>query len=267
MKPFRTNATQIAIFIAALLLIGIISVIIFFYVKVSDGANINFTETLTNNYSPFSILYLIFAKTLLAFVSGLLLRIFFKKIASPEIFFFSLGILALSFTSFRSVFLIDGFLGYPAYLSATVTRIFYFGKIVTILCLFSAGLFATGIAFRKQKTSLFIIILVSFILSSSIPIDLFETNIILLKGTGTEYGMNIVFILLQIFAFFNFIIASLKNNNNEYLFLALATGMVALSNEVLFYLIPSWISYTAIINMAGGILLFSYKINKIYQWT
>ena len=104
-------------------------------------------------------------------------------------------------------------------------------------------------------------------MSSSIPIDLFETNIILLKGTGSEYGMNIIFIMLQIFASLNFIVASLKNNNHDYLYLALAIGMVALSNEVLFYLIPGWISYIAILNMAGGILLFAYKINKIYQWS
>jgi len=267
MKPFRTNITQITLYIAAIMLIIIISVIIFLSIKTTNIGNIDYTGNLTNNHSPFSILYLIFTKTLLAFTSGILLRFFFKKIASPEIFFFSLAILALSFTSLRSLFLIDEFLGYPAYLSATVTRIFYFGKIISILCLFTSGLFATGIAFRKQETLLLLIILISFILSSSIPIDLFETNIILLKGTGSEYGMNIIFILLQIFAFLNFIVASLKNNNHDYLYLALAIGMVSLSNEVLFYLIPGWISYIAIINMAGGILLFAYKINKIYQWT
>jgi len=264
MKTIRENTTQIAIYLTAIMLIILVSVIILLYININNIDNI---KNLTNNHSPFTIVYLILAKTLVSFISGLILSNFFKKFTSPEIFFFSLAIFALSFTSLRSLLFIDKVLGYPAYLSETVTRFVYFGKIITILCLFTAGLFSTGIAFQKQETFLFLIIIISFILSSSIPIDLFETNIILLKGTGSEYGINIIFILLQIFAFLNFIVGSIKNNNNDYLFLALAIIMVAVSNEILFYLIPGWLSYSAITVMAGGIIVFAYKINKIYQWT
>jgi len=249
------------------MLVTIISVIIFFHWKLGGNNNTAEFNYLTGNYSPFSVLYLIFIKNLFVLAAGLIFRNLFKKIASPEIFFFNLAIVALSFTSLRSLFLIDGFLGYPVYLSETISRSVYFGKIITILCLFISGLFSTGVSFQKQQSFLLIIIIIAFMLSSAIPIDLFETDIILLKGTGSEYGMNILFIILQFFAVLNFLVGAIKNNNHDYLFLALAVGMIALGNEILFNLIPGIVSYIAILSLISGTALFGYKIHKIYQWS
>jgi hypothetical protein len=182
------------------MLVLIIIVIIFLHLKLNGVIIPEEFNQLTLNHSPFNVLYLIFIKNLFVVIAGLILRSLFKKIASPEMFFFSLALLALSFTSFRSLFLVDGFLGYPVYLSETISRVVYFEKIVIILCLFTSGLFSTGIPFQKQQSFLLLIMLISFILSLSIPIDLLETNIILLKGTGSEYGINKIFIILQLFA-------------------------------------------------------------------
>ena len=112
-----------------------------------------------------------------------------------------------------------------------------------------------------------LIVLISFILSSVIPIDLYKTEVILLKGTGTEYGMNIIFIILQIFAVLNFLVGAIKNNNFDYLYIALAVGLISLGNEILFGLIPGIASYMAILSLISGTALFGYKIHKIYQWT
>lgn len=228
---------------------------------------LNEFESPTLNYSTFAVLNIILLKNLFVLTAGLIFRNSFKKIASPEVFFFSLAILALSFTSLRSLFLIDGFLGHPVYLSETISRSVYFGKIITILCLFTSGLFSTGISFQKQQYFLLLIVLISFILSSVIPIDLYKTQVILLKGTGTEYGMNIIFAVLQIFAVLNFLVGAIKNNNYDYLYLALAIGMISLGNEILFGLIPGIKSYLAILSLISGTTLFGYKIHKIYQWS
>lgn len=267
MRSIRSYVTQIAIYLSAIMLVIIASVIVFLHWKLNQNKMLDEFNCLTRNYSLFAILYLIFIKNLFVFTAGLIFRNLFKKIASPEVFFFSLAILALSFTSLRSLFLVDGFLGYPVYLSETISRTVYFGKIITILCLFTSGLFSTGISFQKQQYFLLLIILISFVLSSVIPIDLFETDTILLKGTGSEYGMNIIFIILQIFAVLNFLVGAIKNNNHDYLFLALAVGMIVIGNEILFGLIPDKISCIAILSLISGTTLFGYKIHKIYQWT
>ncbi len=249
------------------MLILIISVIVFFHFNY-NGDNIwNDLNYLTRDYSPYAILYLILIKNIIVIAGGLIFQNLFKKIASPEIFFFSLAILALSFTSLRSLFLIDSFLGYPVYLSEAISKSVYFGKIITILCLFASGLFSTGISFQKQQYFFLLIVLISFALSSVLPIDLFQTDIILLKGTGAEYGMNFIFIILQIFAVLNYLVGALNNNNHDYLFLALAVGFVVTGNEILFGLIPDRISYLALLSIISGITLFGYKIHKIYQWT
>ena len=194
MRPIRSYITQTAIYLSLTMLIMITTVIVFFHWKVQGNNPINVFKHLTSNYSPFAVLYLILVKAVFAFAAGLILRNLFQKIASPEIFFFGLAILSLSLTSVRSLLLIEGFLGYPVYLSETITRTVYFGKIISILCLFASGLFSTGISFQKQESFLLLIILISLVLSAAIPIDLFKTDIILLRGTGTEYGMNIIFI-------------------------------------------------------------------------
>ncbi len=267
MRPIRSYVTQTAIYLSLVMLILITTVIIFFHLEMRESDQINMLTHLTGNHSPFAVLYLILVKTIFAFTAGLVLRNLFQKIASPEIFFYSLAILSLSLTSVRSLFLIEGFLNYPIYLSETITRAVYLGKIITVLCLFTSGLFSTGISFQKQESFLLLITLISFVLSVIIPIDLFETDIILLRGTGSEYGINVIFILLQIFAILNFIAGAIKNNNYDYLFLAVGVGMIAVGNELLFALIPGWISIGAISLLISGTVLFGYKIHKIYQWT
>jgi len=267
MKPIRSYVTQIAIYLSMVMLIIITAVISFLHWKFAGNNILNELNYLPPGYSPFSVLYLIFIKNLFVLFAGLILRNLFKKIASPEIFFFNLAILALSFTSLRSLLLIDGFPGFPAFLSETISRTVYFGEIVAILCLFTSGLFSTGIAFQKLQSFLLMIILISLILSSSIPINLFETEIILLQGTGSEYGINIILIIIQIFAILNFIVGAVKNNNNDYLFLALAVALVAVGNEILFGLTPEVISYIAILSLISGTALFGYTIHKIYQWS
>jgi hypothetical protein len=267
MRPVRTYVTYTAIYLSVIMLFTVSAVITFLYWKLPGSNVIETILLLTNNHNVFSVLFLIFIKTLFVLLAGLILHNTFKKISSPEIFFFSLAIMALSFTSLRSLFLIDEFLGYPLYLSETISRFVYFGRLVAILCLFTSGLFSTGITFQKQDSFLLLIILISFVLSSNIPIDLFKTDTILLKGTGSEYGMNIVFILLQLFSILNFTVGAIKNNNSEYLFLALGVALIAAGNEFLFLLIPGWISLLAIISLITGTIIFGYKTHKIYQWT
>ncbi len=267
MKPIRSYITQTALYISIIMLILITTVIIFLHWKLTGISMPDELNGLTLNYSPYNVLYLILIKNLFVVSAGLILRNLFKNTASPEMFFFSIAILVLSFTSLRSLFLVDGFLGYPVYLSEIISRTVYFGEIVIILCLFTSGLFTTGISFQKQQSFFLLITLISFILSSSIPIDLLETNIILLKGTGSEYGMNIIFIILQLFAVLNFLVGAIKNNSRDYLFLALAVGMISIGNEILFSLIPGILSYMAVLSLISGTALFGYKIYKIYQWT
>lgn len=267
MRPIRSYATQTTIYLSLILLITITAVIIFFHWQMQKQELLNMTYNLTGNYSPLTVLYLILVKTVFSFTAGLILKNLFRKIASPEIFFFSLAVLSLSLTSVRSLLLIEGFPDYPVYLSETITRAVYFGKIITVLCLFTSGLFSTGISFQKQESFLLLIVLISFVLSVAIPIDIFKTDIILLRGNGSEYGINIIFILLQIFAILNFAVGSIKNNNYDYLFLSLGVGMFALGNELLFALIPGWISIGAILLLISGTILFGYKTHKIYQWT
>ena len=129
MRQVRSYITQIAIYLSVIMIIIIISVIVFFHLKFYDNKTWEELNYLTHNYSIFSVLYLIFLKNIFVFSAGLIFRNFFKKLASPEVFFFSLAILALSFTSLRSIFLIDSFLGYPDYLSETISRSVYLGKL------------------------------------------------------------------------------------------------------------------------------------------
>ncbi|MCK5673446.1 MAG: hypothetical protein KAH95_08710 [Spirochaetales bacterium] len=267
MRPIRSYTTQTAIYLSLILLITVTAVIIFFHWQMQKNHLPNLFHNITGGNSPFGILYLIFIKTAFAFTAGLILKNLFQKIASPEIFFFSLAILSLSLTSIRSLLLIEGLLNYPVYLSETITRAVYFGKIITVLCLFTSGLFSTGISFQKQESFLLLIILISFVLSVAIPIDLFKRDIILLRGNVSEYGINLVFILIQLFAILNFIVGSIKNNNYDYLFLAFSVGLISVGNELLFVLIPGWISAGAILLLISGTVLFGYKIHKIYQWT
>ncbi len=267
MRPVRSYITQTAIYIASIMLLIIMGIVIFFHLK---GESIDYRDIPyigTGNYSLFAILYTVLIKTLFALTAGITLRNLFQKIASPEIFFFSLAILSLSFTAVRSLLVIENIAGYPIYLSETITRTVYFGKIIMVLSLFTSGLFSTGITFKKQESFLILIVLIAIVLSSAIPIDRFERDIILLQGTGSEYGINIVFIILQVLAVLNFLAGGIKNNNHDYIFLAAGIAMVSIGNELLFKLLPGWISIAALLLLMGGTLLFGYKIHKIYQWS
>ena len=267
MRSIRYHVTQAALYLAFLLLIIVSAVIVYYFWREGNtNRGISFNH-LTFEYSTLKILFLIFFYVLIAFTAGLLFRNLFKKTVSPEIFFFSLAVLTLSFTSLRSLLLLEELNQYSVNLPEAITRIVYFGKIITALFLFTSGLFSTGISLQNQESLLLLTLLIAFVLASALPINVFETNILLLKGSASQYGINMVFTVLQICAVLNFIMGAVKNNDSDYLYLALGVVLTTVGSEILFRLIPDWISIAGFLFLISGTAIFGYKIHKIYLWS
>ena len=211
-------------------------------------------------------LYLVFAKTLIAFVSVLVFKSLFKKSSSPEIFFILAAVAGFSFEGFRSVVYLSYYYNWMYNIYLLLPRIIYFGKLMTALALFISGLFPSGFPVQKQNVFLGLSFIFSILFASSVPIDFSLNTNILLPGDKTPYVMQKVIYSLYILAALNYFAAAYISKNRDFIFTGLGILLFSTGMEMLFPLYGGILLICGFGFLVLGISLTGYSINKIYSW-
>ena len=81
---------------------------------------------------------------LFAVTSMVILYFSFRKTKSPEIFFFIIFLVSMSFDSLRASFELIRILDLPPYYGVLITRAVYFGRFLGTLAVLAGGLFSLG---------------------------------------------------------------------------------------------------------------------------
>ncbi|ORC34694.1 hypothetical protein B4O97_12180 [Marispirochaeta aestuarii] len=223
-----------------------------------------FLGTLASVYN--ADLIFLFILQLTSLISSLVLYKRFRKTASPEIFFFILFLLSMGIEGARVFPPALRELQVPVYLYQLVIRLLYMARFFGIFSLFTAGLFANGMQYQKVSIAYGISLLTAFTLSSLLPVA--EAS--LQTDTGLDLvtigDVSIVMITLRILAVINFLVAWIRNNSRDFLWLGLGGSIVlfgydlALGSEVL------WLRIVAAAGIIVGINLFSRRTHEIYLW-
>jgi len=254
-----TSRNNIALGIILLLSFLILFLMIAPFSLTSGSTASVFKDFLTPNYI-YSILLIIYAMAVMIYV-----RTFFYKTNSHEIFFFMLFLLTIMFESSRSFIVILEYLDSPSSYIMFLSRTAYFGKICGTGSLFAAALFSSEIETRKLDTPIIIIVVLSFLLSSSIPLsDNLLQNSYYSPGFFNYFIFSLLFI--DILTIIIFLIIFFQKKNREYLLLALSILLISSGREISFYFSSVEYFSTGIIFMIIGAVLYSNNLHSIYKW-
>jgi len=223
-----------------------------------------FFGALVSVYSA-DLIFLFFLQ-LVSLIASLFLYKRFRKTASPEIFFFILFLLSMGIEGGKIFPPVLRELQVPVYLYHLVIRLLYMARFFGIFSLFTAGLFANGMQYQKVSIAYGISLLTAFTLSSLLPVA--EAS--LKTDTGLDLvtigDVRIVMITLRILSVINFIVAWIRNNSREFLWLGLGGSIVLFGYELALGSDILWLRIVATAAIIIGIQLFSRRTHEIYLW-
>ncbi|RKX76539.1 MAG: hypothetical protein DRP87_11595 [Spirochaetes bacterium] len=260
-----------------ILIIGIVTSIVLFLLFLFgfsavfiENTWINFqidVESLDKNLFPLHA-YTVCSLSLFIFsiAAGILLRKYFKKTTSAEMFFFTIFILSLSFSAFRTTILFIQMNNMSFYYGMFLTRVVYFGRFFGIFSLLSSGLFSTGIKYQKFSIFLGFSFLISFYLAYSIPVDatVFGKSLLYKIGNGRE--IHIAFWIIEGIVVLNYLLALYLKGNREYLFMGGSLFITIAGHELLFFFFSIYLVVTGFILLLCGTIIFARRNRVMYLW-
>lgn len=251
-----TSFYIIALMAGLLLLLTLIPLYLFFSETLKSSAGRIFFNL---NYIYSVILILYSALSLSA------ARLFFFKTNSMEIFFFMLFLSTFIFEISRPVIILVNEFDMPFNYSMFLSRTAYFGKICGTSSLFLSALFSSDIETRKLDTPIIVIIVLSFLLSTSMPLsDYLLQNTYYKPGFFRNFIISFVFI--DFLTILIFIINFFQKRNNEYFYLALGLALIVAGRELSFYFTTPSYFISGVVSMIAGTVIFIIKLHRIYKW-
>jgi len=216
--------------------------------------------------------YLVQILVLLAFclIAGILLHISFRKTSSAEIFFFFLFLFLTSLEGTRLLILAVNLRELPFENAAALSRLVYFCRYLGTLCLFTSGLFASGLQYQRMEAVLGICALVAFSLAVTLPLDTGGDLHELLFRNSLERQFSIGFLIIQLFAVGNYFYAGWLNNNRNYHVMALGMALVLTGRELLFRQSSGetgpLLALTGMLLLFLGTAVFGKRTHEVYLW-
>jgi len=235
--------------------------------RITHGWNWWFPEEGANlSLQGFQTAVISLSLTLFSLLSLISLRTYFRKTASPEIFFFSLFIFTLAFQSLRilNLYLYSNYM--PLLWQGYITRILFMSRLGGIFFLVSASLYAAGFKYQEYGIMVLVNIILSFVITMNLPINNFRLNSALFSTPGELIYWMILFVVLEILALVNLTIAFFLKGQRDYLFLILSMAAILIGVELLFFPLNIWLTLGGFLLLIGGTVQFSSRFHHLYLW-
>ena len=201
-----------------------------------------------------------------ALASSILFYRFFRKTSSAEIFFFYMFIFLTALESLKILTLGIEYLTLPFQWTVIASRLFYAMHIMGILCLFTSSLFACRLKYQYLESALGICFLVSLFLTPFMPLNTasFDANRLFSLALRQEFFT--AFIIIELFAVFNYFYAAKLNTNANYYLTALGLALVYSGKEMLFLSGGLLITLIGFFSLSLGTIIFATRTHEIYLW-
>ena len=215
---------------------------------------------------PYTAFISMIIALLYATVVTVLIYLFFEKTQSPEMLFFFLFAFSFAFEGLRAIIPIARLYNMPNMILIIAARILLFGRYFGLFSLFAASIYASGFEIQKQGLSIFIIAIVSLIISLGIPIDglAWDTSLTMLSGYPFMFLMLEVGIVLITMT--NFFVAAHSKGSQEYIFSAIGASLAILGKHILITadVWPACLLGLGI--LTGGTWLLCSRLHRFYLW-
>ena len=199
-------------------------------------------------------------------ISIILIYYFFENTQSPEILFFALFLISLSFEFIRILLPLKRVFPFPSTYLMTASRILIFGRYFGLFSLFAAAVYAAGLDMQKQKYIFLMLIAASFYIAQTVPVDslVWDSTFMLWIGYNTMFGMAGTGILIVIIITF-FISAHTRGSKN-YIAIGIGVSFALLGRNILLAS-DNWITpIPGLLLLAMGTWFTCTRLHREYLW-
>jgi hypothetical protein len=248
--------------ITALLFAGFLTVTILLFNNASGSVAGVVLETRLTAVTVTLICEILFAAAAMT-----ILYFSFRKTTSPEIFFFIIFLVSMSFDSLKATFTLLEVMSFsPAY-GALITRAVYFGRFLGTLAILTGGLFFLGAEYQRMEIYLGVAFLLALSLSAAVPVDITETEANLLFRLGNARELGIISALFLGFGVFNYALFAVQNSSRDHVLMAGGLALVIAGREMLFFMNNTFAIIAAFLMLIVGTTLFGERSHAVHLWS
>jgi hypothetical protein len=214
-------------------------------------------------YAPFASMA---GAVIYAFAALILIYYFFEKTPSPEILFFALFVLSLSFEGMRLLVPLQKIRRIPALYLLMASRVLLFGRFFGIFSLFAASIYAAGLEMQKQQNIIMIIALITLVITLGVPIDVlsWDTSYCMITGYTSLFRMVETGMLL--ITMLSFFISAYSRGSREYILIGVGSFLVFLGRNLLLSA-DTWVTpLPGLLALIAGTWFICTRLHKVYLW-
>ena len=214
-------------------------------------------------YVPF---FTMLAAVLYSFVSILLIYRFFEKTQSPEMLFFGLFVISLSFEFFRLMVPLRTVFIFPSMYLITASRILLFARYFGLFSLFAASVYAAGLDVQKQRSTFFVLALAALVIAIRLPINSIAWDSTLMPWSAYQSMFAMVEAGILVITMLTFFIAAYTRGSRAYVFAGLGSFLVFTGRHMLINS-DTWITpVPGLLALAAGTWLIASRLRREYLW-
>ncbi|GHV05380.1 hypothetical protein FACS189485_12270 [Spirochaetia bacterium] len=216
-----------------------------------------------NVYAPFASMA---GAVIYALAALILIYYFFEQTPSPEILFFALFVLSLSFEGMRLLVPLQKIRQIPALYLLMASRALLFGRFFGIFSLFAASVYAAGLEMQKQQNIIMIIALITLVITLGVPIDVlsWDTSYCMITGYTSMFRMVEAGMLL--ITMLSFFISAYSRGSREYILIGVGSFLVFLGRNLLLSA-DTWVTpLPGLAALTAGTYFICTRLHKVYLW-
>ncbi|MDR3303561.1 MAG: hypothetical protein LBS86_04030 [Treponema sp.] len=228
---------------------------------VFQGIIVRFFES--RPYAPF---FSILCAVLYAFVTIILIYRYFEKTRCLEILFFGFFVFSFAFEACRVMAPLSLKYAFPGLYLTMASRCVLFGRYLGLFSLFAASVCASGLELEKQRSVIWVIILITLAIAVGTPIDslAWDSSLCMIRAYPTMFST--IEACLSIGILLSFFIASYTRRSSEYFFVGIGTALALLGRNLL-YTTDTWLSpVPALLALIAGTWLVCTHLHRVYLW-
>ena len=216
--------------------------------------------------SAFIPFYSMLGASVYSLISIIIIYHFFEKTQCPEIFFFGLFVVSLSFEFVRLLLPLKNIYPYPSVYLVTSSRLLLFGRYFGLFSIFAAAVYSAGLDVQRQQSVFFILVLSSLIIALNVPVDslVWDSSLKVYSGYDKMFAMLEGGILAV--TMLTFFVSAHTRGSRTYVSIGIGAFVVLAGRDILLCS-DTWITVIpGLLMLALGTWYICTRLHREYLW-
>ena len=212
------------------------------------------------------VLYGLLIQTIVALLGLLILVRLFRQIISAHVLLFAIVLFGIVLQSAR-IFQPALAPGESRLIGSLITRISYFGHLISVFGLLGVSLFLSGSDYRRLGLAIGVSSFMSLVIVYSLPIDDFSLLPNLTLMIGRSITVQITTVVIDVLALLNAIYVGVAHQRiSDYTLYGISIAAIVVGRQLLFYMPLPVAIVVGLAVLAGGGALFVAKSYSTQLW-